>query len=403
MKKIVIIGGGPAGLTTAINASCDNNNVVILERNGEVGKKLLLTGNGRCNYFNEDIDSSYYYSNNDEILPSIFTENNIMLVHKFFKELCIETKIKNGYMYPFSNKASTIRNALLEEATRRGVEIRYNYDVREISFEDNKYIINKSIECDYLVIACGGKSFPRTGSTGDGEIFANNLSLNFVPLFPSLVKLHSKLKTDAWAGVRSDAEVSLFIDNKMVKKEAGELQLTKDGISGICVFNISREAVIGLSRNRNVVVFINFLPFIKYDECISYLDSKAKLTDTITVSSFLSRILNEKLVKAILVESSIKETKTYQDLSYEEKVNLARNLCKFKLVINSTDDFETAEVTSGGISLLELDTSSFEVNRYPGLYVVGETADVDGICGGYNLGFAWISGILAGSNIRSKS
>lgn len=402
MKKVVIIGAGPAGLTCAINTVKDDISVTILEKNSEVGKKLLLTGAGRCNYFNEDMSFGHFHSNEEDKLPLFINEDNIDKVYKFFNNLGIETKVKNGYMYPYSNRAQTVRNALLEECISRGVEIKYNYSVSEVEYKNNKYVIDKSIECDELVIATGGKSFPKTGSTGDAEKFANSFELGYVPTLPSLVKLNTDIKLDAWMGVRTDAEVSLYVDNKMVKKEVGEIQLTQTGISGICVFNISRGAVVGLSRNRKCVVFVNFLPFLKYEDCLSYLDNKAKTLKGITVYSFLSRILNEKLVNVILKMSSVKDTKVYEDLSYEEKVNIAKNLCKFKINITSTGDFDTAEVTAGGVSLLELDPTTFECIRQKGLYFIGECVDVDGICGGYNLGFAWISGILSGSYIRSK-
>lgn len=402
MKKVVIIGAGPAGLTCALNAVKENISVTILERNGEVGKKLLLTGAGRCNYFNEDMSFGHFSSNDEDRLPLVINEENIDKVYKFFNNLGIETKVKNGYMYPYSNRAQTVRNALLEECISKGVVIKYNYEVSEIEYKDSKYIIDKNIECDELVIATGGKSFPKTGSTGDAKKFAESFELGYVPTLPSLVKLNTDVRLDAWMGVRTDAEVSLYVDNKMVKKEVGEIQLTQTGISGICVFNISRGAVVALSRNRKAVVFINFLPFLKFEDCVSYLDNRARNLKGITVHSFLSRILNEKLINVILRVSSVKDTKLYEDLSYEEKVNIAKNLCKFKINITSTGDFDTAEVTAGGVSLLELDLNTFECIRQKGLYFIGECVDADGICGGYNLGFAWISGILAGSYIRSK-
>ena len=400
MKRVVIIGGGPAGLTAAINARSEDTEVTILESNGEVGKKLLLTGNGRCNYFNEIIDTTKYYSNNDNLLDSIINEDNIDRVYKFFNNLGIETKVKNGYMYPYSNKASTIRNALLDECLLRGVDIRYNYTVEKIEYVDDHYLIDRTIECDYVIVATGGLSLPKTGSTGFAKDVSDEFELIYVPNSPSLVKLSTDSDLSLISGVRCDAKVSLFVDNKHVKSELGEIQFNKDSISGICVFNISRSAIKGVEKNKKVTLFVDLLPQVKYEDMVSFLDNKARNLKDITVYSFLSRIFNEKIVSYILKVSSVKDIKIYNNLSQEEKINIAKNISKLKFNINGGGDYTTAEVTTGGISLLELNLSDFECKRQKGLFFVGECVDVDGDCGGYNLGFAWISGILAGSYLR---
>ena len=402
MKRVVIIGGGPSGLTAAINACSDSTMVTILESNSEVGKKLLLTGNGRCNYFNEVIDTSKYYSNDNNLLDEIINEDNIDRVYKFFNNLGIETKVKNGYMYPYSNKASTIRNALLDECLLRGVDIRYNYTVERIEYVDNHYLIDKTIECDVVVVATGGLSLPKTGSTGFASTVSDEFELIYVPNSPSLVKLTTDSDLSLISGVRCDAKVSLFVDNKHIKSEEGEVQFNKDSISGICVFNISRSAIKGLEKERKVSLFVDLLPQIKYEDMVSYLDNKSKNMKDITVYAFLSRIFNEKIVNYLLKVSSVKDIKIYNKLSQEEKINIAKNISKLKFNITGGGDYTTAEVTTGGISLLELDLTTFEAKRQKGLYFVGECVDVDGDCGGYNLGFAWISGILAGSYIRGN-
>ena len=403
MKRVVIIGAGPAGLTAAINAVNDDTSVTILESNSEVGKKLLLTGNGRCNYFNETFTVDKFNSNNNEFLNLIINEDNIDRVYKFFSNLGIETRVKNGYMYPYSNKASTIRNTLLDECLLRGVDIKYNYTVEKVEYKNGVYLIDKTFECDYLIIATGGLSFPKTGSTGFAKKVCEEFELTYVPNTPSLVKLITDSDLNIVSGVRSDAEVALYIDNKKEKSELGEIQFNKDSISGICIFNISRNVNISLTRNRKVSLFVNLLPSIKYEDMVSYLNNKAKNLKDITVSSFLQRIFNDKLVKFILLSSSVKETKYYNKLSNEEKINIAKNISKLKFNIIGTGDYTTAEVTTGGVSLLELNLNSFEALRQKNLFFIGECVDVDGDCGGYNLGFAWISGILAGSFIRGKN
>jgi predicted Rossmann fold flavoprotein len=296
-----------------------------------------------------------------------------------------------------------MRNTLLDECLLRGVDIRYNYTVEKIEYVNDHYLIDKTIECDYVVVATGGLSIPKTGSTGFAKKLSESFDLGYVPNTPSLVKLITDSDLNIVSGVRCDAEVSLFVDNKRIKSEIGEIQFNKDSISGICIFNISRNAVIGITRNRKVNVFVNYLPKVKYEDMVSFLDNKARNLKDITVSAFLSRIFNEKLVKLILAVSSVKEIKLYNNLSQEEKINIAKNISKMKFNIVGSGDYSTAEVTTGGISLLELNLNSFECIRQKGLFFIGECVDVDGDCGGYNLGFAWISGILAGSYIRGQN
>jgi predicted Rossmann fold flavoprotein len=303
-------------------------------------------------------------------------------------------------MYPYSNKASTIRNALLDECLLRGVDIRYNYTVEKIEYINNHYLIDKTIECDFVIVATGGLSIPKTGSTGFAKEVTNDFDLLYVPNSPSLVKLYTDSDLSLISGVRCDARVSLFVDNKHIKSEDGEIQFNKDSISGICVFNISRSAIKGIEKNKKVTLFVDLLPQVKYEDMVSFLDNKARNLKDITVYSFLSRIFNEKIVNYILKVSSVKDIKIYNKLSLEEKINIAKNISKLKFNINGGGDYTTAEVTTGGISLLELDLNTFEAKRQKGLFFIGECVDVDGDCGGYNLGFAWISGILAGSFIR---
>ena len=223
----------------------------------------------------------------NEVLNEVPTYNN-----KFFNNLGIETKVKNGYMYPYSNKASTIRNALLDECLLRGVDIRYNYTVERIEYVDNHYLIDKTIECDYVIVATGGLSLPKTGSTGFAKSVSEEFELIYVPNSPSLVKLSTDSDLSLISGVRSDAKVSIFVDNKHVKSEAGEIQFNKDSISGICVFNISRSAIKGIEKNKKVTLFVDLLPQVKYEDMVSFLDNKARNLKDITVYAFLSRIFN---------------------------------------------------------------------------------------------------------------
>ncbi len=278
MKKIIIIGAGASGLMCAINSKTNNNEITIIERNSSPGKKILMSGNGRCNFYNDDQDINRYHSNSNKI-NNIFSDTNRVL--DYFNSIGIKYSTKNGYYYPYSNKSETINNSLISECNKKGINIICDYEVTSIKKDNEGFIINDDLRCDVLVLAVGSMS----GINYDifyGYDFLDEFNLDTIRPLPSLTKLICEGSFfNKWNGIRTKAIVSSFDNDTLLKEEEGEILLTDYGISGICVFNISREAVIGLSRNRSVVVFINFLPFINYDECIRYLDNKAKLTDTI--------------------------------------------------------------------------------------------------------------------------
>lgn len=397
MKHIVIVGGGAAGLISAIHAKTPNNKVTIIERNSSCGKKILATGNGKCNYWNSNQELSHYHSTNEELLSEIITPEIKEEAISFFNNLGIIPKIKNGYYYPFSNQATTIKNALLREVERKDIEIKYEFLVEKITKQENYFIIesnNELIKADKVILATGSKASPKTGSDGIGYKLLKRFGHNIIEPLPALVQLKTTgnyLKN--WAGIRTDVTVSLYENNNFIKSEAGELQLTDYGISGICIFNLSRYISIGLSKNNKEEIVINFLPFIETDPII-YLDNIFKNKNTI--KDQLEGILNNKLVGVILKKSNISETKSYVDLSLSEKEQLVKNLISFKVEVIGTNSFEQAQVCSGGVPLTEINPNTMESHLVKDLYIVGELLDVDGDCGGYNLGFAWMSGIKAG-------
>ena len=392
MKDVVIIGGGASGLVASIFAAMNGNKVTILEKNNKCGKKLLITGNGRCNYFNNDMDINHYHTDNTEQLKKIITEKNNKKILNFIDSLGIVHKIKNGYYYPYSNQATSVLNALVNKAKSLGVEIINDYNVLHIK-KENHFIINDNIKAKNLIIASGGKAYAKTGSDGSSYILASSLSHKINKPLPSLVKLTGNVPKK-WAGIRSDVIVSLYENDKFIKSEAGEIQLTDYGISGICVFNISHFVSKGLSENKKEEVFINFAPFLKTD-LIAYLSAKKDLT----ISQILEGFLNYKLVNIILEKSHISKDSYFINLNNEEKNKLNNLVTSFPVLITGTKSFDEAQVTTGGVSFKEID-ENMQSKIIPNLYIIGEAVDVDGDCGGYNIGFAFISGMIAGKSIK---
>ena len=399
--KIVIIGGGVSGIVCAINSKNDNNEVIVLERNNEPLKKLLMTGNGRCNYYNEDLSLDNYHSNNKEVIEKIFTKDNLDSVLSFYDDLGIIPKIKNGYYYPNSNQAITIKNALLDEIENKNINIITNALVSDIKIDNNKFIVkynNKEIICDKVVVSTGSCSYPKTGSDGIGYKLLNKYHTIIKPL-PALVPLvtNNKLIKEL-SGVRTDAYLELFEDGEFISKEEGELQITDYGISGICTFNLSSYVSRGLDNNKKEVIKINFVPFIK--TLISpWLDNYSKKHKNKNISKLLEGFLNYKIVNIILKESNINKNKYYEELSKEEKIKLINTLRHFKVEIIDTKGFDNSQVVSGGIKLDEVNPNTLESNNINNLYIIGELLDIDGICGGYNLINAVLTGILSGKDI----
>ena len=394
---IVIIGGGASGLVAAITASKNKNNkVTLIEKNQTLGKKILATGNGKCNYYNSDQNLSHYNSTNNDLIKEIITKENLKEVENFFSSLGIIPKIKNGYYYPFSNQATTIKNALVREV-EKNTKVLLETTVEKIDKVQNKFKVktnNGVIECDKVIIATGSKASPKTGSTGEGYNFLKDFNHTIIDVNPALVQLKTKgnfLKD--WTGIRTDVKVSLYINNKNIKSDQGEIQLTNYGVSGICIFNLSRFVPIALNNNDKVEVKINFLPFTSTPE-----ELLKDLSNNNSINDILEGILNNKLVAVILNKSSINKNKKYNELSIKEKEVLIENLTNFTLEVIGTNSYEECQVCSGGVPLTEINTKTMESKIVNNLHIVGELLDVDGDCGGYNLTFAWVTALLAGKS-----
>ena len=298
--KVVVIGGGISGVIASIYAS-KNNEVTILERNSSLLKKLLLTGNGRCNYFNSNQDISNYNSRDFNLLKEIITEENIEKVINFYNSIGIIPKIKNGYYYPYSNRADSMKESLLKELELNNVKVITDYLVENIEIKNDKFIINNKLEFDKVIISTGSKAAPKTGSDGIGYKLLNKLNLDIIKPLPSLVQLKGKESYfKEWNGIRVDAKVSLYENDKFIKEEIGELQLTNYGLSGICIFNLSGRLKIGLDKGNKEAIKINFLPFVTDIE--KFMIDRNNLLKNRNILELLEGIINYKLVKVILKE-----------------------------------------------------------------------------------------------------
>lgn len=383
MKRIIIVGAGAAGMLAAIHAKTIDNQVILIERNTNCGKKILITGNGKCNYLNDDFNISHYRSDNLEFLENIITEENKNLIISEFKKMGIEPKIKNGYYYPMSNTSISIQNALLLTLKQKGIEIITNTTIADIKKINNKFILNDKFTCDKLIIAAGSSACPKCGTDGTIYDALKPLGLKIKKPLPALVQLKSEGKfLKEWTGIRCDCELSLFENDKLIKKSIGEVQLTDYGISGICTFQLSSDCIRGLDSGKKEVIKINFLPDIK-DFDTFYLN-RVKLLKGRNDIELFEGLINYKLLYVL----------------FKHNKNIKEALTSFSLEITGYNGFDKAQVASGGIKLTEIN-DNFECKNIKDLYIIGEALDVDGDCGGYNLAFAFLSGIIAGESIKN--
>ena len=380
--KIIIIGSGASGLAAGISLLRCGYDVTILERNNISGKKLLLTGAGRCNFFNSDQNIVHYHSSDKDILAKIITSDNIHLVEDFITSLGIIPKVKDGYYYPFANQAYNMKELLERTYLDLGGKIKYNYLVEKIEKKNSLFLINDNISCDKLILATGSKAYKMTGSDGIGYQLAKKFNHHIVKVLPSLTSLITREKTNL-KGVRVDAKVTLYEDGVKVREELGQVQFTDYGLSGICIFNLSYYAVKDLNKNKKEVITIDLMPFM---DKVSFKNKK--------VYDLLLGFLPNKMIDYILKTLDISKDVYYEDLSNDKKQELTKILKEMEFNITSYKEFDFSQVCSGGVSLREINPLTMESIFVKNLYIIGELLDVNGDCGGYNLTFAFLTGIL---------
>lgn len=418
MKKIVIIGGGAAGMTAAAAAAQNSrranqkSEIWILEHKDMVGKKILSTGNGRCNLTNEVMNSDCYYSENPKIVGQLLDKFGPEESLQFFRELGIAVKSKNGYYYPRSEQAAAVRELFQIHLEHLGVKIRTNVHVTSIKKDGCAFMIHAaqsisakdtiSIKADKVILACGGMASPVLGSDGSGYALARSLGHSLVPVVPALVQLrvrNNPLKRAA--GVRTDGTVSIYENHKFMGADTGELQITEYGISGIPVFQVSRHAAKALHYKHPVRAEIDFLPELSSKTMTAMLRYRQKRQDNACISEALLGIFHKKLIPCLLKNAGMKPDLKISELNEPLLQSLVHTCRHFPLTISDTNGFAHAQVCAGGVRLTEIHASTLESLRCHGLYLAGEILDADGICGGYNLQWAWTTGYLAGLNAVS--
>lgn len=404
MKKIVIIGGGASGMTAAIaaKAQAPEAEVRILEHKDMLGKKLLSTGNGRCNFTNERMEPQCFFSDSPKCVEPVLRRFGTHDTLQFFEDLGIMAKSRNGYYYPQPDQAGAVLHVFKMRLRTLGVGIDTNQHVREVRKVRSGFLIHtdeNTYQADRVILACGGKAFAVSGSDGSGYSLAGSLGHSIVPVVPALVQLKTAGHPLAKAsGVRTEAKVSAYESGHFIAADTGEVQITAYGISGIPVFQISRHVAKALYYKKKAEVAVDFLPAVTAEELTVLFEKRKAGRDIFTMSEFLTGIFNQKLIPCLLKCAQIREGTKVQKVGRTQWKQLVETCKYLSLQITDTNGFDHAQVCAGGVRLDEINTDTMESLRCSHLYLAGELLDVDGICGGYNLQWAWASGYLAGKN-----
>lgn len=431
-RRIAIVGGGAAGLAAAITAARQGAHVILLEHKDRVGKKILATGNGRCNYTNAKMDPSCFYTGDQRacrdniLIKSLLEQYPTERILDFFAEIGVEPSERDGYYYPASGQASAVLDCLRSECERLGVEIHCDTDVLGIQpvtngfrimirvleslnedrnrkdnnrKENNKIVINEAtsnLKVDHVILCCGGQASPVTGSDGSGYPLAADLGHRIVTPFPALTGLKADPKRfKPLAGIRAKVRASLMVDGKEIREEEGELQLTENGLSGIVIFQLSHPAIHAYLQKKKTEIHINFLPQWSEGDVFTRLRNRRDLLSHKELQEWGVGLFPKKLWLQMCKEAGLPLTMMASQLDNRSLARLQSVITDFTVPIIGYLGYDRAQVTAGGVDLRDINVESFESRKVSGLYFAGEILDVDGICGGYNLHFAWASGMAA--------
>jgi len=400
VRQIVIIGGGAAGIMAAVAAAREGAQVTVLEHKDRIAKKILATGNGRCNFTNTVQTPECYRSENPEFPWGIIRQFDMQQTVAFFLELGIYSKNRNGYLYPNSDQASSVVDVLLMELERLRIHILTETEAVGIEPVRHGFRIHtnkKPVSADAVILACGSKASPVTGSDGSGYALAKQLRHRMIPVLPALVQLRCKEKYyRSVAGVRVQGEVSIYADGEFLAKDCGELQLVNYGISGIPVFQVSRYAARSLYEKKHVTAVLNFMPDFEPGAFAAFLQRRIAQRPEKALGEFLVGLFHKKLCDLWLKLGGFDRGKKVRLMSDLEIKKLASLIQHFQTDVTETNSFEQAQICCGGVDTREVHPGTLESYLVPGVYFAGEILDVDGLCGGYNLQWAWSSGAVAG-------
>ena len=412
--KVIVIGGGPAGMMAAITSAEQGNDVVLIEKNNVLGKKLSITGKGRCN-ITSSLNMDEFIKNtpgNGKFLYSAFNSFTNKDIINFIENQGIKTKIERGNrIFPVTDKAQDVVNCFIKKLKALNVSIRLNTVVKDILTDNNKAIgvrtNNETIKADKIILATGGKSYPLTGSTGDGYKFAKKLGHTITELKPSLVPLvtyEEELHTSLQGLSLKNVEIKLIdiSKNKEIYNDFGEMLFTHFGVSGPIILSASSHLVrykniYELLKNKQIKLIIDFKPALRREKLDQRILRDFEEEKNKSFKNSLDKLLPQKLIPEIINKSNIAPNKQVNSITKEERENLLKTLKQFEVTIKDFRPIEDAIITAGGISIKEINPKTMESKIIKELYFAGEIIDVDAYTGGFNLQIAYSTGYVAGN------
>lgn len=398
----IILGGGAAGLAACAALANSGIQTVVIEKSDRIGRKIMAAGNGRCNISNADMDASYY-GHAASFVRSVYEKTPPDEVARFFSSLGLMTAQEEGRIYPRTMMASSVLDVLRAGCTAPNVSIMTGCEAVSITPSRRagwsiQLQSGEGLFAPAVLVAMGGSAGPHLGTDGAGTRLLASLGHSITPLCPALVQLkcdHPALRS--LKGVRMQARLTLHIDGRPAAQETGELLFADYGVSGVCVFQLSRHAARALAEKRRVSLSVKLLPEI--EDISSWLDARIHMLAAADAHSLFTGVFPRLLSQALLRQAGIAQDSAPSQFDASARRALCDAIAAFPLPVTGTQGFKSAQVTAGGISLDEADPSSMASRLWNGLYLAGEVLDVDGPCGGYNLHFAFASGLTAAKAI----
>lgn len=396
--KIAVIGGGASGIAAAIYAKriCNKNSVTVLERSDRVLKKLLATGNGRCNLSNTSISPENYFSHTPKEVSKILDAFPPEEERQFFKSLGILLCEENCRIYPYSRRANAVSDALRAECEHLGIKVRTGSFVNKIERKGNGFSVLGEF-FDKVIISCGGGSAPSFGTDGNSFKLLKELGHTITPLSYALSPVKVKENVTKLKGIRVHCRVSLINKGEVIRSESGELQLTDYGLSGIAIMQLSRLC------KKGSLIKVDLMPEFSQKELESLLLQRTRDFSHLKADDFLTGFLHKILGQYILDRCHINKNIFAGEFSPQNIKALANELKSLSFSVESVLGKEQSQATSGGALLSEFDTDTLESKKLPGLYCTGEALDCVGDCGGYNLHWAWATAYIAGKGMKDNA
>ncbi len=405
MKEVIVIGGGASGLVAAIVAARRGTKVCIIERLSRVGKKILVTGNGRCNMTNTKMTPQQFHSSEqvdfNEVLERFGYEETIA----FFKELGILPLIEGQKVYPLSEQATSVLDVLRMEVERLRIEVITDTTITKLIAQSDYWLLEdeqgQTFKARQVIVSTGGMTNTTLGCDGTGYNLLKNVGHTLKSPYPILVHLLSDSPyCKMMKGAKVKANAKIFTEGKLEREEYGEVLFTEDGLSGPAIFQISRVASLAAKRKKNSKVYLDLFMGQTEETLMSLLYERITAHPERTIEQLLIGMLHKRVIMPVLKAADIKSIhRTAEQLEYEEVLSLVRVLKGFEFDIQGTRGYKFAQVTAGGISAKEIDFKTMASLKAKHLYVTGEVMDVDGDCGGYNLQWAWATGAIAGESV----